>query len=61
VGGSHQACGRRPAKEKVAAAFAVETASANLDVRVNTSWERVGDIVLDEAGDLVFPRSSCTA
>ena len=55
VGGSYQARGRRPAKEKVAAVFAVETASANLDVRVSTSWERAGDIVLDAAGDLVFP------
>ncbi|MEO6085003.1 MAG: hypothetical protein ABIQ18_18015 [Umezawaea sp.] len=54
-GGSYLLRGRRPAKEKVVAAFAVETYLAHMDVRVNATWERAGDIVLDAAGGLVFP------
>jgi len=55
VGGGHLARGRRPAKEKVVAALAAETYLAHLDVRVNATWQRAGDIALDDAGGLVFP------
>jgi hypothetical protein len=55
VGGGFQAHRGRPVKEKLVAAFAPETYLAELDVRVNTTWERAGDITLDSAGGLVFP------
>lgn len=55
VGGSYLARGRRPASETAVAVLVSETELAELDVRVHMTWQRAGQVTLDDAGDLAFP------
>jgi hypothetical protein len=53
VGGSYRARGGRPARDTAAAVLVAETESADLDVRVQVTWQRAGHVTLDDRGDLV--------